>query len=45
MPNAIVLDHFAQKLYWADARFDKIERCEFDGTKRVVNSVYFLFLC
>ncbi|CAH2009921.1 unnamed protein product [Acanthoscelides obtectus] len=36
MPNAITLDHKAQKLYWGDARLDKIERCEYDGTKRVV---------
>lgn len=39
MPNAITLDHYAQKLYWADARIDKIERCEFDGSKRVVSIV------
>ncbi|XP_050312267.1 prolow-density lipoprotein receptor-related protein 1 isoform X2 [Anthonomus grandis grandis] len=36
MPNGITLDHKAQKLYWGDARLDKIERCEYDGTKRVV---------
>ncbi|XP_074039673.1 LDL receptor protein 1 [Leptinotarsa decemlineata] len=36
MPNAITLDHKAQKLYWGDARLDKIERCEYDGTKRVI---------
>ncbi|XP_030747153.1 prolow-density lipoprotein receptor-related protein 1 [Sitophilus oryzae] len=36
MPNAITLDHKAQKLYWGDARLDKIERCEYDGSKRVV---------
>ncbi|KAF7273554.1 hypothetical protein GWI33_013751, partial [Rhynchophorus ferrugineus] len=36
MPNALTLDHKAQKLYWGDARLDKIERCEYDGTKRVV---------
>lgn len=36
MPNAITLDHKAQKLYWGDARLDKIERCEYDGTKRIV---------
>ncbi|CAH1165542.1 unnamed protein product [Phyllotreta striolata] len=36
MPNAITLDHKAQKLYWGDARLDKIERCEYDGTNRVV---------
>lgn len=36
MPNAVTLDHKAHKLYWADARLDKIERCEYDGTNRVV---------
>ncbi|KAF4524352.1 hypothetical protein B566_EDAN007528 [Ephemera danica] len=36
MPNAITLDHKAQKLYWGDARLDKIERTEYDGTNRVV---------
>ncbi|KAK9892226.1 hypothetical protein WA026_019028 [Henosepilachna vigintioctopunctata] len=36
MPNAITLDHAAQKLYWGDARIDKIERCEYDGSDRVV---------
>lgn len=34
MPNGITLDHKAQKLYWGDARLDKIERCEYDGSKR-----------
>lgn len=36
MPNALTLDHRAQKLYWGDARLDKIERCEYDGSHRVV---------
>lgn len=36
MPNALALDHKAQKLYWSDARFDKIERANYDGTNRVV---------
>ncbi|KAI1293709.1 Prolow-density lipoprotein receptor-related protein 1 [Halotydeus destructor] len=35
MPNALVLDHKLQVLYWADARLDKIERCNYDGTNRV----------
>ncbi|XP_071941661.1 low-density lipoprotein receptor-related protein 1-like isoform X2 [Antedon mediterranea] len=35
-PNSITIDHSAQKLYWADARIDKIERCNFDGTNRHV---------
>ncbi|XP_047119261.1 low-density lipoprotein receptor-related protein 1 [Schistocerca piceifrons] len=38
MPNALALDHKAQKLYWSDARFDKIERANYDGTNRVVLS-------
>lgn len=25
-----------QKLYWSDARLDKIERCNLDGTNRVI---------
>lgn len=37
MPNAIALDDFSQKLFWADARLDKIERCELDGSDRVVS--------
>lgn len=37
MPNAITLDFMAMKLYWSDARLDKIERCETDGTNRVVS--------
>lgn len=36
MPNAVTLDHKAHKLYWADARLDKIERCEYDGKNRIV---------
>lgn len=36
MPNAITIDHKLQKLYWSDARLDKIERCNMDGTDRVV---------
>lgn len=38
MPNAITLDHKAKKLYWGDARLDKIERCEYDGSNRVVST-------
>ena len=38
MPNALTLDHKAQKLYWSDARLDKIERSEYDGTNRIVLS-------
>lgn len=36
MPNAITIDHENHKLYWADARLDKIERTDYDGTHRVV---------
>lgn len=36
MPNAIALDYSSHKLYWADARLDKIERVNYDGTHRVV---------
>ncbi|XP_041374230.1 low-density lipoprotein receptor-related protein 1-like [Gigantopelta aegis] len=35
-PNGLTIDHRAQKLYWTDARLDKIERCNFDGTNRDV---------
>ncbi|XP_055918086.1 low-density lipoprotein receptor-related protein 1 isoform X3 [Eupeodes corollae] len=36
MPNALTLDFEEQKLYWADARLDKIERADYDGSHRVV---------
>lgn len=36
MPNAITLDYENHKLYWADARLDKIERVDYDGSHRVV---------
>ncbi|RXG68700.1 Low-density lipoprotein receptor-related protein 1 [Armadillidium vulgare] len=36
MPNGLVIDHKALKLYWGDARLDKIERCNLDGTGRIV---------
>ena len=38
-PNGLTIDHKAQKLYWADARLDKIERINFDGTNRVVGTI------
>ncbi|CAB3364278.1 Hypothetical predicted protein [Cloeon dipterum] len=38
MPNAITLDHKEIKIYWADARLDKIERCEYDGRNRIILS-------
>jgi len=36
MPNALTLDLTAQKLYWSDARLDKIERTDLDGSNRIV---------
>ncbi|XP_015785497.1 low-density lipoprotein receptor-related protein 1B [Tetranychus urticae] len=36
MPNAVTIDHQLQKLYWTDARLDKIERCDLDGTNRAI---------
>ena len=40
MPNGITVDSPSQKLYWADARLDKIEMCNLDGSqcKIVVSS-------
>jgi len=37
-PNGLTIDHLAKKLYWSDARLDKIERCNMDGTNRQVRS-------
>lgn len=34
-PNGLALDHEYERLYWADAKTDKIERCNLDGTDRV----------
>lgn len=36
VPNGIAIDQRRRKLYWCDARLDKIETCDMDGTKRVV---------
>ncbi len=36
MPNALTVDSNARKLYWADARLDKIERVDIDTRKRVI---------
>ena len=36
-PNGLTIDHEAQKLYWLDARLDKIESCDMDGTNRKVS--------
>ncbi|KAJ6647666.1 Prolow-density lipoprotein receptor-related protein 1, partial [Pseudolycoriella hygida] len=36
MPNALTIDYAQHKIYWADARLDKIERADYDGSNRVV---------
>lgn len=36
-PNGLTMDYKAHKLYWSDARLDKIERCDFDGSNRIVS--------
>lgn len=36
-PNGLAIDHRAEKLYFSDATLDKIERCEYDGTRRYVS--------
>uniref|UniRef100_A0A6Q2Z0Y6 EGF-like domain-containing protein n=1 Tax=Esox lucius TaxID=8010 RepID=A0A6Q2Z0Y6_ESOLU len=33
-PNGLAIDHRAEKLYFSDATLDKIERCEYDGSRR-----------
>jgi sugar lactone lactonase YvrE len=35
-PNALTLDIQTQTLYWADARLDKVEKSNADGTNRVL---------
>ncbi|XP_016109861.1 low-density lipoprotein receptor-related protein 1-like [Sinocyclocheilus grahami] len=35
-PNGLAIDHRAEKIYFSDATFDKIERCEYDGSRRFV---------
>ena len=30
-PNGLTVDFQTRKLYWADAKLDKIQRCSFDG--------------
>lgn len=42
MPNGLALDHQAKKIYWADARLDKIERMHYDGSHRHVSIIYYL---
>lgn len=39
-PNGLTIDYAAQKLYWSDARLDKIERCDYDGSNRVVSCAF-----
>lgn len=36
-PNGLAIDHRAEKLYFSDATLDKIERCEYDGSRRYVS--------
>lgn len=36
MPNALSLDYVDKKVFWADAKLDKIERCDYDGSNRIV---------
>lgn len=38
-PNGLAIDHRAEKLYFSDATLDKIERCEYDGTRRYVSQL------
>ena len=33
-PNGLAIDYLKQKIYWADARYDKIEVMNFDGSAR-----------
>lgn len=37
-PNGLAIDHRAEKLYFSDATLDKIERCEYDGSRRYVRN-------
>lgn len=36
MPNALTLDLNDKKMFWADARLDKIEKCDYDGKNRFI---------
>jgi hypothetical protein len=36
VPNGIAIDQKRRKLYWCDARLDKIETCDMDGSNRVI---------
>lgn len=35
-PNALTIDYFSDKIYWADAHLDRIEYSDFDGKGRQV---------
>ena len=35
-PNGVAIDFSAQKVYWTDAGYDKIERSNLDGSYRQV---------
>lgn len=39
-PNGLAIDHRAEKLYFSDATLDKIERCEYDGSRRYVSDIH-----
>lgn len=36
VPNGIAIDQKRRTLYWCDARLDKIEKCDMDGSNRVI---------
>jgi integrin beta 2 len=38
VPNALTLDLDDKKIYWGDARLDKIERCDYDGRNCIILS-------
>ena len=35
-PNGLTIDYFSRKIYWADAKLDKIEVINLDGSSRRV---------
>lgn len=43
-PNGLAIDHRAEKLYFSDATLDKIECCEYDGTRRYVSGTMETFV-
>lgn len=36
VPNGITIDHQLRRIYWCDARLDKIEYCDMNGLNRAV---------